>query len=167
MVPPLRRGHHRVRRHRNLVASMPCSYAAHRDLTLRQIGQTGHRTGHPVRSAEHPDLQRNQLPGGKSMRQTCSRGGAWCRALRHVISRWHDADVDRGTRSRRPAGALLQPTPCIDQWLRDGLGRLVEPGADELETLLREDAGAYPSIEEHPTLRLDRPGYEQRGTLLD
>lgn len=35
------------------------------------------------------------------------------------------------------------------------------------EHLLREDPGAYPSVEEHPTLRLDRPGYEYRGTRLD
>jgi hypothetical protein len=53
------------------------------------------------------------------------------------------------------------------RWLRDGLGRLTEPGARGMEALLNEDAGAYGSVEDHPTLHLDRPGYELRGIRLD
>jgi hypothetical protein len=53
------------------------------------------------------------------------------------------------------------------RWLRDGLGRLREPSSREMEALLKEDAGAYGSIEEHPTLNLDRPGYELRGSRIE
>lgn len=53
------------------------------------------------------------------------------------------------------------------QWLRDQRGTLKEATVAELQALTREDAGAYESTEAHPTLHLDRPGYEIRGTTLE
>jgi hypothetical protein len=53
------------------------------------------------------------------------------------------------------------------QWLRGYGGTLKEPTPRELNELNIEEAGAWDSIEKHPTLRLNRPGYELRGVRLD
>jgi hypothetical protein len=53
------------------------------------------------------------------------------------------------------------------RWVRDGRGRLAKAGPKDIEDLTREDAGAYPSVEDHPTLHLDRPGFEYRGHRVE
>jgi len=49
------------------------------------------------------------------------------------------------------------------QWLRDARGKLNTASAEKADLHQTEDPGTYPSIEEHPTLRLDAPGYETAG----
>lgn len=53
------------------------------------------------------------------------------------------------------------------QWLRDGRGQLRTSTAVHVSEEIREDAGAYSSLAEHPTLHLHPPGEPDGGKPIN
>lgn len=67
-----------------------------------------------------------------------------------------------------PRGELAPDVLFYDKagvtWIRNGHnGKLSQAKIDDLIAFQREDAGAYPSVEAHPTLRLKVSPEDQRG----
>ena len=48
-------------------------------------------------------------------------------------------------------------------WYRNSMGKIKQVSADEIGKLIQEDAGAYASLSEHPTLRKHPEGQPEEG----